>query len=478
MQTFYFYDFETSGADPARDRPLQFAGIRTDADFNEIGDADVWYCKPGRDVLPHPDACLITGILPQEALAKGLIERDFAHAIHDVFSQPETCVAGYNSIRFDDEVTRYCFYRNFLDPYAREWKSGNSRWDLIDVVRATAAFRPDGIVWPRRDDRLSFKLEELSAANGIVHEQAHDALSDVRATIGLAKLIKDRHPKLFSYLLALRDKRTVLSRLEPELRKPMLHVSGMYGTARNNLAVVLPLAMHPDNRNGVLVYDLSVDPQALIELSVEEIQQRIFTASADLPEGVERIPLKTIHINRCPVIAPLSVLDENDRQRLSVDYNVCQKHFDQLLAVEAIDAKVQAVFSEGFDRRKVTDADLRLYDGFFSDRDRRFIRRVSRTDKDNIALLQPDYDDERITDLLFRYRARNYSDTLTDKELAFWQQHCRSRLEGQAGFLSIQQFNERVAMLRGELAEDGDEKKIQLLDALEGYVEEEYGSLI
>ncbi len=478
MQTFYWYDFETSGADPARDRPLQFAGIRTDADFNEIGSEDVWYCQPAQDMLPHPEACLITGILPQEAASKGMPERDFAHAIHDAFSQSETCVAGYNSIRFDDEVTRYCFYRNFLDPYAREWKSGNSRWDLIDVVRATAAFRPDGITWPQREGRPSFRLEELSVANGITHAQAHDALSDVRATIGLARLIKEKQPKLFDYLLSLRNKRTVLAKVAPELRKPVLHVSGMYGADKNNLAVVLPLAMHPDNSNGVLVYDLTVDPDALISLSVEEVRQRIFTATADLPEGVERIPLKTVHINKCPVVAPLSVLSEEDQKRLNIDYSRCQKHFDLLLNADNIAAKVQAVFSASFEGQEKCDTDLRLYDGFFSDRDRRFIRRISRTDKNGLALLPPDYDDERIADLLFRYRARNYPDTLTDKESALWRTHCRSRFEGEGGYLSIEQFNRRVAELKSDMAEANSTDKVQLLDALQLYVDTQYQSFL
>ncbi|WP_461536356.1 exodeoxyribonuclease I [Spongorhabdus nitratireducens] len=471
VQTFYFYDFETSGADPARDRPLQFAGIRTDADFNEIEKEDVWYCQPAEDVLPHPEACLITGILPQEAAEKGLTEKEFAHAIHQAFSRPKTCVAGYNSIRFDDEVTRYCFYRNFLDPYSREWQNGNSRWDLIDVVRATAAFRPDGINWPLRDGRRSFKLEELSVANNIEHLQAHDALSDVRATIAMAKLVKEKQPRLFSHLLSLRDKRQVLAKIDPLLKNPVLHVSGMYGTDRNNLAVVLPIAMHPDNRNGVIVYDLSVDPAPLLKLSVEEVQQRIFTPKADLPEGIERIPLKTIHVNRCPVIAPLKVLDESDQKRLQLDYKLCQRHYDQLIGSDSVAEKVQAVFSSQFKDGKVADAELQLYGGFFSDRDRRFIRKVSRTDGAALKHLQSDYDDVRLDALLFRYRARNFPDSLSDSERAQWNEHCRSRvLEGQDGFLSLNSFQKRVGELRAELAEADRHSDIQLLKQLEEYV--------
>ncbi len=189
--SFYWHDYETWGADPSRDRPSQFAGIRTDAELNVIGDPLMIYCRPTMECLPQPMACAVTGITPQKALDEGLDERAFMAAIHRELAAPGTCGVGYNSIRFDDEVTRYGLYRNFYDPYAREWKDGNSRWDLIDVVRLCCALRPDGIEWPLREDGTpSFKLEVLTAANGIGHEAAHDALSDVHATISLARLIR------------------------------------------------------------------------------------------------------------------------------------------------------------------------------------------------------------------------------------------------------------------------------------------------
>ena len=187
--SIYWYDFETFGNNPRRDRASQFAGIRTDEDLNIIGDPLVMYCKPANDFLPNPMACLITGITPQLTLEKGIAEAEFTRRILEEFAQPGTCVAGYNSIRFDDEVTRQLLYRNFHDPYEREWKNGNSRWDIIDMVRLCAATRPEGIEWPKKEDGSnSFRLEELTKANGITHAEAHDALSDVLATIEFAQV--------------------------------------------------------------------------------------------------------------------------------------------------------------------------------------------------------------------------------------------------------------------------------------------------
>ncbi|HEY3487270.1 MAG TPA: exodeoxyribonuclease I, partial [Gammaproteobacteria bacterium] len=227
--SFYWFDYETSGVDPARDRPVQFAGVRTDADFRPIGEPLTIYCRFSDDILPQPDSCLITGITPQLANARGMNEVEFARRIHEELSQPGTCAVGYNSIRFDDEVTRYLFYRNFYDPYEREYKNGNSRWDIIDMVRMCYALRPEGISWPQHEDGApSFRLEHLSKANGIKHEAAHDALSDVYATIGMAKLIKEKQPRLYEYLYNLRQKQEVSRLLNLRDRQPLLHTSSMF----------------------------------------------------------------------------------------------------------------------------------------------------------------------------------------------------------------------------------------------------------
>ncbi|WP_313363583.1 exodeoxyribonuclease I, partial [Mixta calida] len=208
--TFLFHDYETFGKSPALDRPAQFAGIRTDMDFNIIGEPEVFYCQPADDYLPQPEAVMITGITPQLAQARGVTEAEFARRIHALFTVENTCVVGYNNVRFDDEVTRNIFYRNFYDPYAWSWQNGNSRWDLLDVMRACYALRPDGINWPENDEGLpSFKLELLTQANGVEHNNAHDAMSDVYATIAMAKLVKEKQPKLFEFLFRHRTKQKI-----------------------------------------------------------------------------------------------------------------------------------------------------------------------------------------------------------------------------------------------------------------------------
>ncbi|OXS21618.1 exodeoxyribonuclease I [Pseudomonas fluorescens] len=426
MTSIFWYDYETTGINPRSDRPLQVAGIRTDLELNEIGSALNIYCQPADDILPHPAACAITGITPAILAQKGLAEADFMTRVHAELAAPGTCGAGYNTLRFDDEMTRYSLYRNFFDPYAREWQGGNSRWDLIDVVRTAYALRPDGIEWPQQDERVTLKLERLTAANGIDHGQAHDALSDVRATIALARLVREKQPKLYDWLFQLRSKQRVMDQVR--LLQPMLHISGRFSAERHYLGVVLPLAWHPRNRNALIVCDLGLDPQGLLDLGAETLRQRLYTRRDELPEGELPVPLKLVHINRCPVVAPLSVLRPEDRERLQLDMEVCQARALRLSdAQEVWRDKLASIYAQE-EFSSTTDPEQQLYDGFIGERDRRLCEQVRLAEPAQLARQQWPFDDQRLPELLFRYRARNFPDTLNNEEQQRWKLFCQQRL--------------------------------------------------
>ncbi len=464
--TFYWHDYETWGIDPRRDWPAQFAGIRTDAELNVIGKPLVQYCRPSNDMLPHPEACLVTGITPQKALAEGVCEAEFFSAIHRELAQPGTCTVGYNSIRFDDEFTRYGLYRNFFDPYAREWQNGNSRWDIIDIVRLTRALRPEGVEWPVKESGVtSFRLEELTAANGIEHAEAHDALSDVYATIAMARLIKEKQPRLFDYLLQLRNKRKVAELLNVTTMAPVLHVSSKYPAKDGCIAMVAPLAKHPVNRNAVIVYDLRTDPTPLLELGVDEIRQRVFTARSELPEGTQRIPLKELHINKCPVVVPVGTLTDEAAAEWQIDVGQAQRHLEMIRAAR-LDAKLQQVYS-GREFEPITDPDQALYSGgFFSDADRRSMEQVHSTPASDLASLQHSFDDARLPEMLFRYRARNWPDTISGDERVRWDSFRKNRLtnaQADAG-ITLNDYRSRLAQMMVD--PDLDERERNILSEL------------
>lgn len=426
VTSLFWYDYETTGINPRNDRPLQVAGIRTDLALNEIDEPVNLYCQPADDILPHPAACMITGITPQRLAERGLSEADFMTRVHQQLARPGTCGAGYNTLRFDDEMTRYGLYRNFFDPYAREWQGGNSRWDLIDVVRAAYALRPQGIAWPEEQGQVTLKLERLTAENGIDHGQAHEALSDVRATIALARLIRDKQPKLYEWLFQLRSKQRVMDQIR--LLQPMVHISGRFSAARHYVGVVLPLAWHPRNRNALIVCDLHLDPQGLLDLDAQTLRQRLYTRREDLAEGELPVPLKLIHINRCPVVAPLNVLRVEDQQRLHLDMEEYQRRALRLSeAREVWQDKLSLIY--GPDEFAASeDPEQQLYDGFIGDRDRRLCEQVRQADPQHLALQEWPFDDERLPELLFRYRARNFSETLSKDEQERWRGFCQQRL--------------------------------------------------
>ncbi|MGC3875107.1 exodeoxyribonuclease I [Halomonas sp. GXIMD04776] len=470
QHTFLWHDYETFGADPRRDRPSQFAAIRTDEDFNQIGEPLILYSKPADDYLPHPQACLITGITPQTAQRRGLPEVQFAQRINAEMSVPGTCALGYNSLRFDDEVSRHLFYRNFLDPYAREWQNDNSRWDLIDVVRAFHALRPEGIEWPARDDGSpSFRLEHLTAANGIEHVGAHDALADVRATIALARLLKARNPRLFDYLLRLRSKREAAKLLDIPSHKPMLHISRRYPASRGCGALVVPLAEHPSNPNGVIVYDLSVDPAPLFALSAEEVRDRVFASADELAEGDTRIPLKIVHINRSPVLLPLAAVTDEVATRLKLDRAQCEAHWKTLCANPEAARKAAAVFAKG-PAEGPQDPDMMLYSGgFFSPADRQEMQRVLETSPEALANTVFAFQDPRLEEMLFRLRARNYPDTLTSEEQAQWEGYRWARMnDNTLGILTLKGFAREIERLNQMSLEDHER---QVLEELVMHVE-------
>jgi exodeoxyribonuclease-1 len=427
--TFYFHDYETWGADPKKDRPAQFAGVRTDLALNPLAEAQMWYCQLAPDYLPHPVAALITGLTPQLCNQKGLPEVQFMQRILHEFSTAETCVVGYNNLRFDDEVTRYSLWRNFLDPYGREWQQGNSRWDLIDVVRACYALRPDGIQWPLHDNgQPSFRLEDLTKANGLEHQHAHDARSDVYATIAIAKLVQQAQPKLFQYLYEHRKKQQVQSLIDVAGMTPLVHVSSKFPAMQGCCSWIVPLAFHPTNKNAVICFNLQSDPRILADLTIEQLNERLYRRNSDLAEDEPRPGLKLVHLNKCPVLANAKTLSETRAAELGIDRKACLANLEWLKQNRQLQKKVVELYQTGTEFKAETNPDYQLYQGFTSDQDKQLMQRLHQLAPEALQGNAMQFQDDRLNQLLFRFRARNYPHSLTFDELQKWRRYCHDKL--------------------------------------------------
>lgn len=470
--TFLWHDYETWGVSPQKDQPSQFAAIRTDQDLNEVGKPINIMCRISNDYLPHPQAALVTKLTPQHTLRDGMTEADFAAKVHQAMSEPNTCVVGYNSIRFDDEVSRYMFYRNFYDPYGREWQNGNSRWDIIDLVRACYALRPEGIEWPLREDGSpSFKLELLTAANGIDHGQAHDALADVRATIALARLIKEKQPKLFDYAFSLRQKAQVIKQINLQQLTPLVHVSSKIPASQGCCTWILPVAQHPSNPNAIICVDLSKDPQAILNENAETLRSLLYARQESFEEGQQRPGIKLIHINRSPFITTAKALTEDNADRLGLNRDQCLENYKRLAEDNAWRDTLIELYNEPHEDSEV-DADHALYSGgFLTNEEKHWCDDVREAQPEQLSVLAERMQNPKLKTLLFRYRARNYPHTLTFEESQRWQQHRQFRLTApdSPASITIDAYLLELEQLAMQHAENSEYKAI--LKALYDYAQ-------
>ena len=427
--TFYFFDVETSGFRPRDDRIMQFGGQRTDMDLNPIGEPDNILIKMTNDVLPQPDAILVHGITPQKTLAEGITEAEFAKYLTSQVSTKDTILVGYNNIRFDNDFIRFTLWRNFTDAYEWSYKEGCSTWDLLDVVRMTRALRPEGIKWPfAPDGSPSNRLEYLSSINGLDHADAHDALSDVQASIAIAKLLKTKQPKLFNYLLDHRKKDKI--RPFAGSGKPFVYTSGRYPSEFNKTAVVVMVTEKPDG-SGTLVYDLRMDPDEFKDLAPAELARRWKAWGDDVPY----FPVKELKYNRCPAVAPVEVLEKDDGyEKLQLHKEIIQNHLKKLQKTDDFGDKLLQALEIMWPKQQAglmadpQAVDRALYDGFVPDDDRAKMSAVRAAKPEELSDLNLNFKDERLKLLLSLYKARNYPKFLSDSEQKEWDGFRRQKL--------------------------------------------------
>lgn len=442
-ESFFFYDLETSGLNPRVDRIMQFAGIRTDVNFKPMGEPINVLVRLNDDTLPSPEASLVTGITPQKTVEEGYSEAEFARMLIEEVFIPDTITVGFNNIRFDDEFIRYLFWRNFYDPYEWSYKHGTSRWDLLDVIRMTRALRPDGVEWPVTDDgKATNRLELLTAVNGIDHLKAHDALSDVEALIAVTKLIAEKQPQLFEYLLKMRSKAEVAKLVNLQSRQPFVYTSGRYDAEFNKTTVALPLTSGVNS--GIVVYDLRYDPTPFIDLSADSIKAGLFASYEERQkDGFVRLPVKELQLNRAPAVAPIGVLAAEDGWgKIKLDMATIEKHRKILLSAPHFAENIHAAYQARPSFAASKDPEAQLYGGFLSDRDKLRVETVRNASERELADFHPEFRDERLAPLLLHYKARNFAKTLSQAELGEWEAWRTQRISQQLpGFMkSINQL--------------------------------------
>jgi len=297
MTHHIFYDTETTGPDPANDQVLQCAAIYTDDDFNEIEDIDIRSRLAGH-IIPTAGALKVTHVDPYEIARAQYSAYEFSKLVNKVFSdwasKETTSFAGYNTIRFDEEIVRQMFWQSLQDPYLTSGKN-KMRNDYLITMRALHARNPDVIDFPINEEtgKKNFKLENIAPANGFTGHDAHDALGDVRATIFIARMIRDTDPHLFEHMMTMGNANQAKDFVDNEV------VFQLLGGPMLNPGVLdaCLIASEKANPKSKSAWNLAVDPVPFLDLSPEEILDAMRKPGT---------PFRTIKCNKQPGVFPMN----------------------------------------------------------------------------------------------------------------------------------------------------------------------------
>jgi exodeoxyribonuclease-1 len=287
LQTYLFYDIETTGLNKAFDQVLQFAAIRTDLNLQEIERYEI-NVKLNPDIIPSPYA-LITHHIGLKENAESFSEFSAIKQIHQYFNHPGTISLGYNTLGFDDEFLRFSFYRNLLPPYTHQFANNCSRMDLYPMTLMYFLFKPHVLNWPTHEGKTTLKLEYLNSANQLTEGRAHNAMVDVEATLELARrLFKER--EMWDYVKDYFNKKIDQERLQPLQNNTIALM--VDGRLRDHayLAPVLYVGQHRHYKNQLLW--LQLDSPELTKITKNNITETTRVTNKKCGEPYFILPLK------------------------------------------------------------------------------------------------------------------------------------------------------------------------------------------
>lgn len=418
---YVIYDTETSGLNYDYDQILEAAAVTLDEGFNLIpGSEQTFTLRPRIDVPPHPEASLVHGLNMERLRTTGMSEYEFSEAFLRYVSVPNTFIGGYNSLSFDDEVLRRTLFRNLRDPYGHEWRDGNARFDLLNIVRTLYAWEPDSLNWPTGEDgKVSMKLGEIAAANRIKLDNAHDAMADVLATAELFQLVNRLGLHWPGRCLDLTNKREA-ERLMSK-RAPLFHVSPFYTKDRCYSSLILPVVRDATNGNKVLCIDLTQDPTDMLAMTAEEMRHYKFTPRNELEGVIPDVPMLGVQINKQPSLAELSEVPASLHARMGVDVRQCLEHAKMIVKSPDIAARLQEAFKVNMGPARDTFGSI--YSGsFFNPADSRRRENVHMKGPGGLPVLattdaeqlSKGAQDRRLHDLIVRAQGLNFPGSLTN----------------------------------------------------------------
>lgn len=454
MQTYLFYDLETTGLNKSFDQALHFAAIRTDLQFNEINRYEL-KIKLNPDVIPSPYA-MLTHHMRLSDIANGISEYEAAKQIHQWVNEPGTISLGYNTLSFDDEFLRFTFYRNLLPPYTHQFANRCSRMDIYPMTLLYYLFKNNALKWPVKEGKISLKLEELNNINQFVTGRAHHAMVDVEATLALAKVFAEDR-EMWNYICGYFNKKTDQERLQKLGDDTALMVYGKLGYDRQYQSIVLSLGNHYHYNNQLLWLrlddkDFSLEPK-------ESVVQNSFVLQKKLGEPGFILPLRERYLQQ--VKPEVLNLAEKNKQWLSDNtdiFKLIREHYRSFQYPQVADI----------------DIDAGLYvNGFWSPQEEFFCKKFSHAKPEEKSKLIDKITNPRLYALALRILGRNYPGVLTDQQTEEFESYLQSTKDASKNicdFKGEKRLNAQTAVSQiKELREihSHDAEKMELLAELE-----------
>lgn len=449
---FAFFDLETTGTSPAFDHPLQFAAILTDAEFREIERVNL-RCRLAPHIIPSPQALAVTGVRPHQLVDHDLPSLfEFAQALTALVSRWSPAIwTGFNSIRFDEEMLRQMFYQNLQPEIFATQFNGNTRFDIMTAVFAVFQRRPDLLEWPVDETgRVRFKLDRLAPENGFEGHNAHDALGDVEATIHLARLITERAPDLWQQLLANRDKSYVQAQLDEFEPVELIERFGG-GPPKAIMGCLCGYAVK--NQNQAYLFDLdALDPQELITVSAADLM-----AAMD----AEPRPLRSISINKVPMLLPPATVTDEQRRRaqaLAEAPELRQRLIAAMAARYPADPDTAPQYVE-----------QQIFNGFYSWNDKARLKEFQGADWPRRQEIVATFEDARLRQLGARLVAFHSPNLLSDSDrrryIAWRRERWNASTDTEVEWMTLEKARQALLEMKAASAQDP-----AMLDEIEAFI--------
>ena len=441
-----FYDTETTGTKVYFDQILQFAAILTDNDLNEIERFEI-RSRLLPNVVAGPGAMRLTGVsvdqlhdpaLPSHYEMVCRIRRKLLEWQASLF-------IGHNSLRFDEVLLRSAFYKNLLPPYLTN-SAGNGRIDTLSMLQWAHKYEPDVIEIPTRPDgRPIFKLDQLAPANGYNQAHAHDAMSDVEATIHMAHLMRNNAPDTWSRAMRFSNKSNVLDFCEGEM---VFGLTEYY--FRDYYSFLLHQVGHnPHDRSEIVAFDLYHDPADFVGLSSEALRRHL-NASPKL--------LRRVRANALPGLIDADEAHPHT-QVSNLPLEMLEERAEVLEGNETLRGQLLLAYMQAKPQYEDSvHVEENIYSGFASTQDNERMDAFHEGEWSERAAIVCEFDDPRFRDLGEQLIYFEAPQVLATERRQWWEERTARRLLGTGEPCdaltlpqALQEVNDLLAVAAGEI---------------------------